>query len=292
MIGMYVNMRRIFDAHIHYPADGVMGLPFSDKKTDHKANLEKLVSVLKENNVLKACLLGGQNGVNDMVLEAYRQYPDLIVPMAYLDLDGELPEAVDRYFGLGFKGFKVIATHKNYDDVSYFSFYKKIQAHKMVVLFHTGVLGGITDYLKCDPKKVTDEELRLEGIFRHFKSSSARQRSIYLDTIGMNFPELKVIGAHLGYGEYDLSCAVARWRRNVYFDISGGDVVRRHLTERGYIKREISPDKLIFGSDSVTDRIEPEIREWINSLETLGLNDEEIDKILYSNASFLFDCGV
>jgi hypothetical protein len=49
---------------------------------------------------------------------------------------------------------------------------------------------------------------------------------IMLDTIAFNFPELRIIGAHLGIGYYDLAAHVARWRRNVFFDISGGEMVR------------------------------------------------------------------
>ena len=63
------------------------------------------------------------------------------------------------------------------------------------------------------------------------------------------FPELKIIGAHLGYGLYDSAAAVARWRRNVYFDISGGTVVRRHLIERNMLRSEVSTLKLAWGSD-------------------------------------------
>jgi uncharacterized protein len=282
-------MRRVFDAHVHYPANGLLGLPFSKKEKNHKVELERIVEECEKNNVVKTCLLGGLDGVNDMVLDACRAYPHLFIPMAYLNLDRELPECVDNYYSSGFKGFKIIAAQNNYDNEKYFAFYEKIQARKMVVLFHTGVLGGITDYLTADPRKVSEEEAAFEKVLASFKTSSARQRSIYLDTIGMSFPDLKVIGAHLGYGEYDLSCAVARWRRNVYFDISGGDVVRRHLIERKYIGVEISPNKLLFGSDCVTERIGEEIKIWIDLLETIGLGDEEIDRVMYSNGAYLFD---
>lgn len=282
-------MKRIFDVHIHYPAEGLLGLPFSKEKRNHRAELEKLVSACEKNHIVKACLLGGTGEVNRWVLEAYRAYPELFIPMAYLSLDRDLPEAVDNYYDMGFKGFKIIAAEKNYDSEDYFRFYDKIQSKNMVALFHTGVLGGISDYLLKDPRQVTEEEKAFEQVLASFGTSSARQRSIYLDTIGMNFPALKVIGAHLGYGEYDISCAVARWRRNVYFDISGGDVVRRHLIERGYIKKEISPNKLLFGSDCTIDRMGGEIESWYGELDSIGLSQEEIDRIMYSNAAYLFE---
>lgn len=281
-------MRRIFDAHIHCPSRGIFGESLPNQNADFEQELEKLVQTLRANNVSKACLLGGKKGVNDLVLEAKRKYPDLIVPMAYIDLDEDRPDAVDAYAGRGFKGFKAIATHRNYDDESYFPFYERMEKRGSVLLFHTGVLGGITDYLERDPRSATEAELAVERGFQQRKTSSAQMRSIYLDTIGMRFPELRVIGAHLGYGEYDLSCAVARWRRNVYFDLSGGDVVRRHLTERRLIGREISPSKLLFGSDSATGRITHEVTEWVAALEKLELTEDEIDRILYANAAYLF----
>lgn len=281
-------MRKIFDVHIHYPSEDFLGRAYTEKTKNHLAELDRIAEECVKNNIVKACLLGGAGEVNEWVLQAWKRYPQLFIPMAYLDLDSETPDKVDYYYDKGFKGFKIIATRKNYDHPDYFRFYEKIQSKKMVVLFHTGVLGGITDYLINDPAFVNEKEKAFEKLLSSFGTSSARQRSIYLDTIGMNFPELKVIGAHMGYGEYDLSCAVARWRRNVYFDISGGDVVRRHLTERGYIGKEISPNKLMFGSDCVIERIGEEVRLWLEALEAIGLTQEEINRVMYYNAANMF----
>lgn len=279
---------KVFDAHIHYPSGDLLGRPYMEKTGNHLHALDKIAEACSRNNVVKACILGGAGEVNDWALLARKNYPGLFIPMAYLDMDSVRPEKVFEYGDMGFRGFKIIAARKNYDHPDYFGFYENIQSRGMVALFHTGVLGGITDYLESDPTKVSEKELAFEKVLASFGTSSARQRSIYLDTIGMNFPELKVIGAHLGYGEYDLSCAVARWRRNVYFDISGGDVVRRHLTERGYIGREISPNKLVFGSDCTTDRIGTEISLWCERLEAMGLSQEEIGRIMYKNAAYIF----
>ena len=96
---------------------------------------------------------------------------------------------------------------------------------------------------------------------------------IYLDTIAFTFPELKIIGAHLGIGYYDVAAHVARWRRNVFFDISGGEMVRRHIIERKLIPSEISHFKLLYGSDN-NDRFEDEIRDWQTMFDMLRLNEE------------------
>jgi len=109
-----------------------------------------------------------------------------------------------------------------------------------------------------------------------------------LDTISMQYPELKIIGAHMGYGLYDTACAVARWRRNVWFDISGGDVVRRHILKGAYIKREINVGKLTFGTDSSLKEMEREVHGWLTAFKDIGLSPEETDAILYENASHIF----
>jgi hypothetical protein len=113
-------------------------------------------------------------------------------------------------------------------------------------------------------------------------------RPLFLDTIANTFPKLKIIGAHLGWPEYLVSCAVARWRRNVYFDISGGEVVRRHIIEGKYIKREISVKKVLFGTDSNVEKMPREIVCWYDALRGMGLTHEEIDSIMYGNAANVF----
>ena len=88
---------------------------------------------------------------------------------------------------------------------------------------------------------------------------------IFLDGISVAFPELKIIGAHLGYGLYDSAAAVARWRRNVFFDISGGTVVRRHLLERNMLRSEVSTRKLTWGSDCDMAHMSRELSDWMQA---------------------------
>lgn len=280
-------MKRIFDVHVHYPAASIFSGHVNGPES--RKELQQMVEEFQKYNVVKVCLLVGAGEINDLVLEAARTYPDLIVPMAYVNMDGEKPEFIDEVCSKGFKGIKIIGTQKPYDTSEYYPFYERAERNGLVALFHTGILGGISDYLNiADPKEVTERTLKVEQALKSMHTTSNNMRAAYLDTIGMNFPELKVIGAHLGYGDYDIACAVARWRRKVYFDLSGGDVVRRHLVERNYIKKEISPSKLIFGSDCITGRIGHEVMQWTQMLTYMGLEDEEIDNILYKNAAFLF----
>jgi uncharacterized protein len=99
---------------------------------------------------------------------------------------------------------------------------------------------------------------------------------------------VKIIGAHLGYGLYDSAAAVARWRRNVYFDISGGTVVRRHLMERRMLRTEVSTRKLVWGSDCDLAHMSRELTNWMQAFETLGLSLEEQDNIFWGTAARMF----
>ena len=121
-----------------------------------------------------------------------------------------------------------------------------------------------------------------------FGFSSARMQPIYLDTIAFYFPELFIIGAHLGWPDYRTACAVARWRPRLYFDISGGDVVHNHIVEGGYIGKEISPRKLLYGSDSDHRRLKGDVARWKAAFDKMGLTAEEQDQIFYMNAARIF----
>jgi predicted TIM-barrel fold metal-dependent hydrolase len=114
-------------------------------------------------------------------------------------------------------------------------------------------------------------------------------RPFQLETLSNRFPELKIIGAHLGgTGNYDEAASVARWRRWVYFDLSGGRTIERHAVERGLIGREIAIEKLIFGSDCAADEVHEHVERFEAIFDQLGLTDEEKDRIWYRNAAELF----
>ncbi|MEJ5228869.1 MAG: amidohydrolase family protein [Pseudothermotoga sp.] len=267
--------QRIFDSHIH----------FTSQERDYSDFVNKLLAYSEEYNVEKMVLIGAPGG-NELVKKAIDEFPDYFLGLAWIDLDKDDPTDVDRYKKMGFAGLKVILTDKNYDDPSYFPFYERAQNNNMVVLFHTGVIGGPVDYLLDERSGMVENE---EKILNRLKGkSSARMRSIYLDTIANSFPKLKIIGAHLGWPEYMISCAVARWRRNVYFDLSGGEVVRRHIIEGGYVKKEISVRKIVFGTDSAFEKMPREIIGWYDSLRSIGLSEEELDRFFYLNAADIF----
>jgi predicted TIM-barrel fold metal-dependent hydrolase len=108
------------------------------------------------------------------------------------------------------------------------------------------------------------------------------------ETTANRFP-LKITGAHFGgTGNYDEAASVARWRRWVYFDMSGGRTLERHAVERGLIGKEIPIEKLVFGSDCAADEVHEHVERFVRMFDELGLTEEEKDLLWYRNAAEMF----
>ncbi len=278
---------RIFDVHVHYPWRGQRAGSFS---TEMQA--EMLAYTCGRLNIRKVCLLG-RPGEDTWAatLAAHQRFPDLVVPMAQVQLDEVSPGTIAALRERGFRGLKITTPSRDYDDTAYYPVYEQAEALGMPILFHTGIRGGPIDYLLFHPR---DPELaeafsrESEEMHRGTTKGAARMQPIFLDTISLAFPRLRIIGAHLGYGLYDSAAAVARWRRNVTFDISGGQVVRRHIVERRMIMNEILPEKLVFGTDCDVAHMSREVTAWMEAFDELGLSADDQDKIFYRNAAAIF----
>jgi hypothetical protein len=287
---------RVFDTHVHYPFRQQRGstLPIYTAE----GMLDMLAYNCQRLNIYRVCLLGSPGEGNNNVERAVERYPNLIVPFAMINVDQAQPAEITEFAERGFKGLKIINPRKNYDDTSYFPLYEQAEKHGLVVLFHTGISGGMVDYLQFPPtshEQVAELSRGMESN-RRWKPESevdswygaARMQPIFLDGISVAFPDLKIIGAHLGYGLYDSAAAVARWRRNVFFDISGGTVVRRHLIERNMLRSEVSTMKLTWGSDCDMSHMSRELSNWMQAFNEIGLSPAEQDQIFWGTAARIF----
>ncbi len=278
---------RVFDVHVHYP--------WRRNRTEGISpdlQLEMLVHTCGRLNIQKVSLLG-RRGEDEWqaTLDAWRTFPDLIVPVAQVALDEDGPDDIDRLRERGFRGLKATMPRRDYDDEAYFGLYERAEELDMPILFHTGIRGGPIDYLLFPPRDgELAERVSHEGeqMARRSTRGAARMQPIFLDTIALAFPNLRIIGAHLGYGLYDSAAAVARWRRNVSFDISGGKVVRRHIVDRAMIYREVRPEKLVFGSDCDVAHMSRELTAWMDVFEAMAMPADDQDKIFYANAAAIF----
>ncbi len=278
---------RIFDVHVHYPGR-------RDTARDLPANFqaEMLAYTCRRLNIRKVALLGrpADDGW-EATLAAWRMFPDLVVPLAQVWLDEHDADTIEQLRERGFRGLKITTPARDYDHESYFPLYERCEALGMPILFHTGIRGGPIDFLLFHPRDhelaertATESERNMRGTTR----GAARMQPVFLDTIGVAFPRLRIIGAHLGYGMYDSACAIARWRRNVSFDISGGKVVRGHIVGREMIYKEILPEKLLFGSDCDVAHMSREVTAWMDAFEAMGMSAEDQDRIFYKNAAEIF----
>lgn len=109
-------------------------------------------------------------------------------------------------------------------------------------------------------------------------------RPIYLDQVALDFPELKIVGGHIGYPWTDEAIAVATKHENVFIDTSAYTVKRYppSLVEfmRGHGKR-----KVLFGTNY--PMITPE--QALQGLPDLELNAEAETLFLGGNATSVFN---
>ena len=104
-----------------------------------------------------------------------------------------------------------------------------------------------------------------------------------LDTVACDFPELKLIGIHLGYPWTDEMISVAYKHRNVY--IAGDAYAPRHWpAEFRRFADSWGQDKVLFGTDFPI--IDP--RRAMREIEELGMRPEPMAKLLGRNAEGLF----
>src|SRR5918911_969916 len=158
---------RVFDTHVHYP-----WRPNGPKLPIYTADsmLDMLAYNCQRLNIYRVCLLGRPGEGNDMVEKAHQRYPDLIVPFAMIDIDQTEPAAIDDLAERGFRGLKIINPRRNYDDPTYFPLYAAAEKRSLVCLFHTGIVGGMIDYLQFPPaslKAAAELSRSMEGHRRY-----------------------------------------------------------------------------------------------------------------------------
>jgi len=280
---------QIFDTHVHFPGNWMNQDEPAEKRLEH------LAMRLQEAGIVKAALLSGGRWGQDHAtcLRQLQPYAELMVPVAVVDPDEMDRMKVWRLYEMGYRGFKMIGVSRPYDSPEYFPMYAAAEVLDMPFVLHLGVIGGGVDYSRTHPRRDPEAAKRLEmmrsrmGGMRNI--SATRMHPFQLDTIANNFPRLKLIGAHLGgSGNYEASASVARWRANVYFDLSGGETIERHAVEQGMIGREIGVEKLTFGSDTGADEVREHVDRFVRMFDDLSLTEDEKERIWYRNAAEIF----
>ena len=281
---------RILDVHVHY--NGTV------------AEAERFVNAWREGGIEKAVVFatnagdGSHPSVKDIAALASR-FPDFFIPFGYVNPGHEdgvsvVREAASR----GFKGVKFIYPAKPYDDDEYFPIYESAAETGMVCLFHTGVVIG------------TARKDAIPGIAfqREWRVSSNDMRPACLDRIARAFPDMALIGAHVGGGAwYEEATTVTRWNANVYFDMSIGQfhyarknvppgedpwAIRPRIREL-YDVGQLDLNRILFGTDGVVGNPKADpawaLRTLQFELDGLGATAEETEAVRWNTAARLLD---
>jgi len=253
-----VPARFIIDSHQHYRED--------------PAYIDTLVRVYRPRHAM-ACVLTPIRGL-EVVRKAAAAHPDVVIPYGHINVDDpDAPAQIDRFAQAGFKGIKMHRPRFDWDHFGYFPIYQKLQDLNLVALFHTGIVAGSSD----DPEP----------------SSMARMRPAFLHTIARSFPRLRIQGAHLGNPWYDEAAEVARWEKNLYFDLTGSSLIKKEKNLsvfKEYLWWEgptahSSPDavyafeKLVFGTDEPPANLDSVVARFEAMLEANGVPEESRRKI-------------
>jgi len=234
---------QLVDAHVHHNGD--------------PAFLAKLVARLDAVDGT-AFLLTGPKDL-ESVKAFIARHPKRLIGFGSIQLDDpQAPELVDRFAAAGFRGLgEISGPRRDFDDRGYWPIYERAEKHRMILLFHTGIVN------RKDPD--TPSEV-----------SSARMRVQTLDLIARRFPKITVIGAHLGNPDYAWAAEIARWNPNLYFDLSGSTLIKKQ-EDYGFFKsifwwssvasahtpksQTSAFEKIVFGSDVFDGDLEEFDRE-------------------------------
>jgi len=269
----------IINVHTHVYFDREN--PDSGKLFLSQMPVPQAVEAWKERGVDHICVCpsdrsaGSDDNGNELVERLMGEYGGYFIGFGRVRPEKNKPEYVDQLAERGFKGLKFIRTPDAYDDEKYFPFYERAQKHGLVCLFHLG-------WLAHRPGQIPEFPVRCHNM-----------QPLQLDTIARSFPELNLVGAHLGGRSYMLQAVtVARWMANVYFDMTGG-IIRRlpwpmlqmlfgqqkeeSLVDDTTVLDEKVMAKMLFGSDNaVPDVFLTFYRNLMERFETPSDLQEEV----------------
>lgn len=247
---------------------------------------EILLNEMDEAGIEKTVLLGLDLGLamgeppvpiqeqNRRLAELCLSHPGRLIPFAGIDPRRTEAKAI---FSVCLREWKMrgVKFHPGGgwcpNDHEYYPLYEMASGLGVPVLFHTGPQLPPFRSFYCQP--------------------------IYLDDITLDFPDLTVIAAHVGFGWWRELVSLIEKKRNLYADLSGWQVyAMRSLPNFCRTLREIldliGPDRLLFGTDGPAFRLYSFTNKvWLKTLSGLPeyasdgiqFSREEINQILYGN---------
>ena len=219
-------------------------------------------------NYVSPNLMGFTPEVNPWVADLARHAPERLIPFGGVDPRGSRPaEQVERLRDLGVRAIKLHPPHQ------------EIAANA----YRDGVVGLADLYGRA-------EELGMPIMVHTGTSIFPGARNVYadpmpLDDVGVDFPGLVVILAHLGRPLYaEASFFLLRRHRNFHGDVSG-------IPPRGLLsyfpRLSDVADKLLWGTDWPGPMV-PGMRENLDAFLALDLDEGLQRMLLQDNADRLF----
>lgn len=254
----------VIDAHVHLnPREGYV--------KDLLAECDRL-------RMDQVALIGPPQPLRRAMDEA----PDRIIGLAMIRLGYDEPVVVDELKAMGFHGLKIINPRWNYDDERNFPIYNRAQAYGMPILFHLGIVAR------------RDIDYALD-------KNSNRMRPIYLDYIARTFPDLNIVGAHLGNPWYEEASMSARWNRNLWFDLSGSTLKKKtpeFIRGLFWWDRPGHPyrahggkhpfEKIVFGTDVAIEWMADVLNDYQVLMESMEVPEIYRRKIMGETAAEIF----
>jgi predicted TIM-barrel fold metal-dependent hydrolase len=224
--------------------------------------IEHLLGFMEKYDIDKAVLTAMDSPYfqvpNDWVAEQVKKYPDQLIGCGAVNPENgmkaiyELERAVK---GLGMKGILILpyAIQKPINDKIMYPFYAKCCELNIPVHLQVGHTAPLL------PSEVG--------------------RPIYLDEVALYFPELKILGSHIGYPWTDEMIAVTWKHDNVYIDV-GTHYPKYYEPQFLNYLNTYGQDKVLFASCFPLTDYDRQISE----LGEIGLSDGPRRKFLRENA--------
>lgn len=204
---------------------------------------------------------------NDATAAYARKYPDRVI--GFMGLNPKDPHVLDEldrcYYDLGLKGIKLGPIYQKFHplDKTAYAIYARAQQLGLPILFHQGAT-----YPRTAPLKYANPVL--------------------LEDIALDFPDLKIVIAHMGHPWIAETIVLIRKQPNVYADISGLFYRPWQFYQAMSLCHEYGRlDKLLFGSDypiaTTQETLEGlrHVNDVIEGTKLPRVPEEEIEKIIY-----------
>ena len=239
---------------------------------DEPGYLDDFLRTMDELGIEKACVSGLGPllgfGTNEDVRSALAAHPDRIIGQIFVRPGVDGPDLIDRGSGEGFRMVKITMPRVPYNDPSLFPLWERALARDMPVLFHTGTIAPFV-------------QGRGEGI------SSWDMHPMRIEPITREFPDLKIIVAHLGVHWNHDSAELARMRPNVYVDLTGEPGGWRVRADREGMETFLwwpgAFRRVVFGTDVHYSKMATILAQDLARMDRLGLDLETRRLILGGN---------